>query len=464
MKLQPARLRLFNLLLLGTLVCIGFFTFLSWINLTAASLPEPPPKQKFTLPLSFKPPQQALDAVGHPFITLAKNDIKLQLPDLRNTLIYFGSTVRPDVSESAIIVQMGMRGNNTPQPVQVGSPIYLKYESKGNAGKWSFSPDNRPTSIWIEIKPQEGSCEVHTFMTDSEGNNIVDPRDFATFTLTQVHMPYTAQGTNAFEIGGQRADSSILIRQKCVWFGQDLFLQELGDKSTAYAFEKERIDFLEPDNMYCCFVGPGDCLAYTDGRWEEVEPGPDSRNKPLLVVKKVDDKTISFDLWDPKGKVRIPIELRKAMPMPSFANKFDLKLVGARSKRDWIAELGGVRMLIRVDDWLVLQDNVWHKISTPEELDDFVAGNIRGPLLVLEGSEKIGNDVGLVGKLYDITRTQVVPLKISLFKSWEQAAPAETKAESEDGEDEDSDEDEDDEDDDEDDNEDDDEDDEEETV
>ena len=148
------------------------------------------------------------------------------------------------------------------------------------------------------------------------------------------------------------------------------------------------------------------------------------------------------------------------MMQGNFAEKFDLKLVGARSKRDWIAELGGVRMLVRSDDWFLFHDGAWSKISSLDELDDFIVGNIRGPLLVLEGSEKSGNEMYLVGRVYDTTRTQCVPLKISLFKSWEQAAPAAVEAEEDGDDEEDDDEDDDDTADDEDDDEEDDEDDE----
>lgn len=446
MKVQPGRLRLLNLLLLCTVVSVGVFTFLSWINIKPVEMPQPPIKKPFILPHSFQQPLEALEAIGKPFTALEKTDIKLSLPDLRNVLIYYGSAVRPDVSESAMTVQMGIRGTTTPTPVTVGAPIYMKYESKGNIGKWSFSPDNSPTSIWIQVKPEETICQILVFMNDSEGNKITTPADFATFSLSLVHLPYNAQGQNAFEVGGQRADASLLIRQKCAWFGQDIFLQELGGEDFKFAFTQERIDFLDPENPYHCFIGLGDCLVFDDMRWQEVTPGPESRDKPLLVAKKIDDKSIVFDLWDPKGKVRIPIELRKANPMPGFASKFDLKLVGARSRRDWIAELSGVRMLLRADDWLVLQDNVWHKITNSQELDNYITGETRGPLLVLEGSEKVGNDVGLVGRVYDYTRTQVVPLRISLFKSWEQATPSDAKDDDDDEEDDEDDEDDDDED------------------
>ncbi len=443
MKVQPTFLRLVNLFLICILLVLGFFTAVSWISMPPAAIPEPLPMKKFTLPLSFQQEPEVVQTVGPPFLTLAKNDIKVTLPDLRNVLIYFGSTVRPDVSESAKIVQLGIRGSTIPTPVTVGEPVYLKYECKGNTGKWSFNADNRPTPIWIVVTPRENGAEVSLNMNDSDGNRVKDPAEFATFNVAQVNLPYAPQGANAFDVGGVRADGSLLIRQKCTWFGQDLFLQQLGDDSTRFAFDKERIDFLDPENSYCCYVGVGDSLVYVDGFWHEVTPGPDSRGLPLLIAKKIDDKAISFDLWDPSGKVRIPIELRRAIMQGNFAEKFDLKLVGARSKRDWIAELGGVRMLVRSDDWFIFRDGVWSKISTPEDLDDYIMGNLRGPLLVLEGSEKAGNEMYLVGRVYDTTRTQCVPLKISLFKSWEQAVPVEEEGDEDDEDDDDDDEDDD---------------------
>lgn len=451
MKLRRALLRYINLFLICLTVFVSFFAFSAWIELQPVKLPEAKNKELACLPYSFQQQEEQLKAIDKAFLALEKNEIRTALPDLRNTLLYFGSNVRPDVSQEASAVQMGFRGNQSSFPVPTKTKVYLKYEPKmGNmAARWSFSENNAPTATWIEATPQENNCQIQVRMSNSEGQEIAEPPEFATITLPLMHMPFNAQAGANFEIGGFRVDGSLLIRQKAVWRGQDLFLQELGGDEYAFAKEKERIDFFDPENPYFCFAGLGDCLAYFEGRWHEVKPGPDSRNKPLLVVRKIDERGMGFDLWDASGKARVMLELHKAPVMPAFAAKFDIKLVGARSKRDWIAEVSGNRMLLRADDWLLCNQEGWHKINTPQALDDFVNGTSRGILLVLEGTEKEGSDVGLVGKLFDETRTQVVPLRISLFKSWQQAGQAgdvrEVEADDEDDDDLDDDEDDDDE-------------------
>lgn len=401
------------------------------------------PKQKTILPLSFEATPTALEAVGPPFVGLEKQALKIALPDLRNTLMYYGSNIRPDVSERASVVQVGVRGVTFPTPVSANVPVYLKYEGRMSSVKWSFSEKNSPTSTWLEIKPKENGADVKVFMQDCENQPITEPVEFASFSLTQMHMPFNAQAGNTFEIGGFRADTSLLIRQKAVWFGQDLFLQQYGGEKYQFAFEKERIDFLNPDNRYSCYVGVGDCLVFFADRWREVTPGEDSIGKPLLVTRKIDERSISFDLWDPSGKIRISLDLHKAPSIPTFAQRLNIKLVGARSKKDWIAEIGGTRMFLRADDWLLLKENSWQKFSNAKDLDDYVTGQVRGIMLALEGTEKVGNDVGLVGVLFDESRTQQIPMRITLFKSWEQSA---SKSDAEDEDDDDDDEDDDDDD------------------
>lgn len=441
MKLHPRALRTVNFFLFGTVICVCGYALLAWFSLEQPTLAEPLPKKAARLPYSFAQEPSAVIGVGPPFVAQDRQTLKIALPDLRNTLLYFGSNVRPDVAEAGTFVQLGIRGNPHPSAIKARVPVYLKYESRVSNVRWAFNENNEPTSTWIEVTPQENSAEVKLYMLDSEARQITEPYECSYFTLAQMHMPFSAQNGNAFEIGGQRADASILIRQKAVWYGKDLFLQQYGGEEYAFAFAKERLDFLDPENRYTCFVGLGDCLAFSDGRWTEVTPGVESQGKPLLVVKKIDERVLSFDLWDPSGKIRVSIDLHKSMSIANFTAKFDMKLVGARSRKDWIAEIGKTRLFITADDWLLFNNDSWHKISTAEALDDYVSGNTRGVLLALEGTDKNGTDVGLVGYLYDETRTQQLPIRIAIFKSFDKsiAAPEEEDDDEDDEEDDDED-------------------------
>jgi hypothetical protein len=432
MMMNPRTVRYINLSIFTLILGIFFATSGSWMHQEPIRLAEPSAQIAAELPFSFQAKEAEKTAFGPPFLILEEKTLPLRLPDLRATLIYFGSHYRPDVSDSGSLVNIGIRGVQNSIPVPVKSPIYLVYESKQSGHqasnmRWSFSPNNSPTTIWIEVSPLENTAEVSLFLKGENDEIIRTPSEFSRFTLPQMHVPTVVRSNNTWEIGGIRVDSSLLVRQRALWLGQDLFLQEFGgDEYSDIAF-KERIDFTTPEAVYSLYVGEGDCIAWFDDRWNLVEPGVESRKKPLLVVKKIGERSISFDLWDEEGKNKIPIELHKSMIPTNFNANIDIKLIGARSKKDWIVSVAGTRITLTENDWLLGNAGIWKKILTTEELDSYVNGTTKGALIVLSGTEKEGNNVSLVGTLFDESRTRKAPLKISLFKSWE-ATPKDASA------------------------------------
>ena len=426
--IQPRALRYINLCVLGITLVVLFALTASWLHVEPIELASPPAQKPPKLVFSFFPKEPEKSTFGPPFLSVETRTLPLRLPDLRTTLMYFGSNHRPDISDVKSVVNMGIRGSQQSVPVSANAPIYLVYEPKTQGVRWSFSPNNAETAVWIQVAPGENSAEVTVFLATDSGEIIKTPPEFAKFTLTQMHMPTVIRSNTPWEINGLRVDSSLLIRQRAMWFGQDQFLQEFGGDQYSDIALKERIDFMSTENPYFCYVGEGSCLAWVDGRWRMVEPGPDSRGKPLLVARKINERSISFDLWDEEGKNKIPLELHKAMnPVPFTAN-IDIKLIGARSKKDWIVSVAGSRLVLKEDDWLVRVDGHWKKIATIEDLDNYVSGKTKGLLIALNGTEKDGNDVSLVGTLFDETRTRKTAIKVSLFKSWETSSKGANKA------------------------------------
>jgi hypothetical protein len=415
--MQPKTVRYLNLILFGGLSSLAAFTMVSWLAIEPLQIDPPLPPKPPKLIFSFKPKEKS--DFGAPFMRLGKNELRMRLPDLRNILVYYGSNQRPDVAQFDSLVSLGIRGSPQSTPVSTKGPVYLAYQNKPGLMRWSFSPNNAPTSTWIEITPEVGKAKISVFMKQQNGQLVKEPDELATFMIGLQHLPTNIRPTEAWEIGGIRVDNSFLMRQRAVWFGQDLFLQQYGGASFSTVKEKERIDFVDANGTYNCFVDASDCLVYTDGRWQVAEAGPETRMKPLLTVKKIDERSISFDLWESEGKNKISLELRKVMSPIPLNIPIDIKLLGARSKTEWIIEMSGTRTFVSDDDWLILSAGKWTKISTPEELDDYVFGRIRGKLLVLDGTEKNGNDVSLLGILFDESRTRQAPIKISMFKSWE---------------------------------------------
>ncbi len=423
MKLQPFAIRCLNLFLLSCLIAISAIAVFQYSTPISADIPAPLPRKKASLPFSFAPENEnpAQDTISSPFLQLQQKSLTPRLPDLKTTLGYYGSNHRPDISQAGSLVQIGIRGEPIPASIAPQTPLYLRHEYKHNSVRWLFSPNNAPTNIWIEVHPLgTKEAKIAVFMKDAEGNLITEPQECASFLLAQGRLPSAPQTAYAWDIEGTRVDASLLSKQKAQWCGKDIFLELLGQEEYPELIGKERISFTQPDgSVYSLFVSKGSSFVFVDGQWHPVELGEASRNKPLLIIQDIDERAIHTEIWDPSGKHKIALQLHKA-PVGKFStDKLDIKLVGARSRKDWIAEVGGSRMLLRDDDWLLYTNGEWIKINDVQTLDRFIKGSLKGVLVVLEGVDKTCNDSTLLARVFDETRTQELPLQITLFKSWD---------------------------------------------
>ncbi len=369
---------------------------------------------------SFQKQEQPSVSPGHPFITLDKTPIQLLLPDLRNSISYHGANQRPDIEKERKSLHFSIRG--TPHHVftTAGEKTYLVYD-RNTPGRFSFSSNNAKTGLWFVPQAVEYQAEIAIYMDGCDGQLVTTPQEFHHFFT--VESPISNQRIiTGWKIGGEQVDTALLYRQKACWHGQDLFLKEYGGNEFLYAQEKERIIFTAEDGEYSCYVGPLDCLVFIDEKWHQVEPGLRSQGNPLLQVKKIDSLAIHFDLWDGEGKNRLLLTLQKT-PSPTLnQDLLKIKVVGAKSKKKWIAEICETRTSINEDDWLLLSENTCERLSTIEQIENYIQGRMSGTLLVLEGTKRINNMPSLVGKLFNEKRNEYIPVAIPLLKSSMQEA------------------------------------------
>ena len=447
MKLRPSSLRLINTLLaIGALalILLGISEYAT--PPASPNIPQLPEQKKPSLPRSFSE-ANAFDAINtSSFLSLEPIPLKPRLPDLRGQLVYYGSNHRPDTEDQSAKVQIGFRGDQNQFFVLIGTKVYIKKDPKPPLGRWILSPDNATTSTWIEVQPKNiREAQINVYTSDVDGRIIRDPIELSSFALPQMRTIQNPVNVASWEIGGYRVDNSLLARQRAQWFGKDAILEEMGDEGSDLQ-SKERVTFTKQDSStYSCLVAKGDALAFYADEWHNVILGPESRNKPLLLLQEIDDRAMHFDLWDPEGKNRLQLQLHKSQAPRFVAEKLPIKLVGARSKRDWIAEIAGKRTLLRVDDWILFQNNgSWLKIQDVDTLDAFINGRLKGVLIVLEEPKKELAEPALNGIIFDETRTQKAPLKISLFTSWQGKKASKAKQEEDNEEEDDDDEDDDD--------------------
>jgi hypothetical protein len=382
----------------------------------------------------FQQTKSLTDAMQSPAFTLAAIDRPLRLPDLRALLVVYGVNERPDRALMGRKVQFGLRGNPSITPVKAGEKVYFKFDHRTN--KWSIADE--PTPLSATFTPSDPTVEVRLELKDERGESVKTPSEFHKFSLTPVPMPPTTQ-PDRWSLGELVVDTSLLERQGAAWWGQDEVVRAFGGEEMANEADRERVQFGSGPGAYVLWFAENDCFVFDDEQWKAVRPGKESVGKPLLQVKQIDGRVIHCMLWNTEGSSRHAVDLARRgvggeIKIP------DMKIIGARSKRQWIVEIQGKRITLIPDDWIVLNSDGLVPLNSPDLLNDYINGIIVGDLFAFSGIEQINGELCLTGTFYDSTRTRQEPFAVSLYRSWSPAQQSVDNSASSDDEDEDDDE------------------------
>jgi len=75
--------------------------------------------------------------------------------------------------------------------------------------------------------------------------------------------------------------------------------------------------------------------------------------KPLLVVKKVDERLMTFEVWDSEGKTKIALNLLKSSePPPPVQLLQSFKFVSSRTRSQFVFEINNI--LTNLDDIVIM--------------------------------------------------------------------------------------------------------------
>jgi hypothetical protein len=375
---------------------------------------EGPAAKSSTIEHSFSHPKEGYDAIEQRLLMLKSSPVTMQLPDLRNVLNYYGKNNRPDADPNNALMYFGFSGDKTIASIVPGEKKFLMYDRKSTPAHYTFSPDNIETHLWIEISPQGPQPTVQVYLRDENGSIIREPATFAKFTLQEKPAVNTG-GANNWEIGKQRVDGTLLARQRARWFGSDLFLEKHGGPEYEFTVGKQRIDFGDGQDAYSIFVGKDSVILWDGTRWKVATPGDETLGKPIMVVKKVDEKLMNFELWDPEGKSKVTLNLLKsseAVLPPNLMSSFHF--LGAKTLSQFVFEINKQRMTLSPQDWLLHVDKEWRKLATPEEIDDFVDRRAPGFLFIFDAVEKHDDHQVLSGTLFNRARTVTQHVEIPL--------------------------------------------------
>jgi hypothetical protein len=300
-----------------------------------------------------------------------------------------------------------------------GERVYLRFDLK--SARWQISTTQTP--LFLIFRPKDNGVEAEVKIQEPGKSSIEYPTEFHKFTVTTATSPSTSQ---AWDLGRWNVDATLLERQGATWCGKDLFVQEMGGEDMEYEKNRERILFSPTSDPYVLWAAEGDCFCFENDQWHPVTAGPDSVGKPLLMVTKTESRTLHFSLWNAEGTQYQALTLQKK-DVPSGTAVPDIKVIGAKSRKQWLAEIQGQKITFRPDDWMVFTGKEVITISTPELLDDYIAGRLSGQLLALQGIAKEHGEPRLIGCFYDSSHAVSRQVSASLYRSWEATHPQESQ-------------------------------------
>lgn len=410
-----------NALLVSLAILLVGAAMMFWVNRPAEINTPSPTAKKGGLPKSaFELPQERYHQLGQGILNLQHAAPSMQLPDLRQQLVYYGKNGRPDAHTNYTLLHFSLNGGNNNKTVvstRPEQPLYLVYDRK--TSRYVFSPNNEKSSLWMEATPIENNeVQIKVTLTNDKGEKVTEPENYAQFNLPE--KEFIRYAGTSWELGSYRVDGTLLARQKARWFGSDRFLEQHGGDDYQDMASRQRVDFGENDDIYSVFVKINDTLIWNqkDNRWQVVTPGEDSLGHPLLVVKKIEDRLMTFELWDVEGKGKILLNLLKSAEPWTMQNAQSLqpmfKFVGARTRTQNVFEVNKERMVLSPSDWLLLTPKGWKKLATEEEIDNYVKRKVSGTLFVFEGITRKDERQVMKGTLYSPSRNDYQSVELAL--------------------------------------------------
>ncbi|QXE26711.1 hypothetical protein [Chlamydia buteonis] len=345
-------------------------------------------------------------------------ELREKLPDLRRELVFLGSNKRPDACGGKFFLELAT--SKDAYVASANEKIYLQVVPSPEGGVFTFSPEGKPTDLWLECRPlsTDNRIEVKVRLMGVNREMITSPKERETLFLNA-----PARGIESWEIGGVRVDASFPVKQKIRRIGCDKFLLMHGGPAYADKAVKERVDFVSlSDENYSRYLAVGDILLWNGNCWQTCgEFRGESSEVPLLEVKKIDEKVMVIEVWNVGGTARQSMSLVKTMSSPIEVVEIikEFEFVGMRSWSRPIIQAGGQRMILSPDDWVVYTGKSWEKITRKEQLEDYLSGKTQGPLLVFDKLEKDSREFVLHAHVFNAQRTLVEAVTLPLKQGFD---------------------------------------------
>lgn len=349
---------------------------------------------------------------------------KCALPRLDGEIVFQGINRRPDARGRGVLLTLLSSGSSC--FIHPGKRYFIdrkrneiaSIEKGPSCLSYYFNESLEQGKLWLELigLAEDGSSASVRIGGDvkRESGESVTETERITVRLRQAE---TAEGRDWF-LGKNKVDAAFPVKQKMRRVGKDLFLLMHGGDDYISIAAKERFDFsTEEGENYCRFLKVDEYLAWDGKYWVDASSFlGEVSDVPILLLKKMDDKTSIFELWDVGGARMQVLQLVRYPQTPLECEELvkELEYVGLKTwNGPTVATATGGRFSLKPNDWLVRSKEGWRKIQTVQDLKDYVSGKITEPLFIFDGMERVGTDYLLKGHLFNSLRSEVLTVLLA---------------------------------------------------
>lgn len=318
---------------------------------------------------------------------LNQDPIDIPLPDIEGDLSVSFERMRPGSQPDKNRYCVRIKKNGEVRKVTLPAKLGFKYE---NGLQFSDSE----SAFWADLTSVNGK-EISAKVCCLDRNSGV--LEVGSFRIKVEESPL--KSFTEFR------DESFKLLGEAKLLGGDLFLEKYGSKEHSQRLSMGSLEWVS--------LQEGDLLGFLDGKWIKlpVQETVDS-SIPLARVSFFDDRTLVFDAWDLDEYFRFSVSSNPPIPLKTKAEEF-IGAVRIRSERQISCMLDKQCFVLRSGDWILKEDSRWKVLRKAQEKDDYLQGKLVGDLFVFDRVETKGAQKMLQGFLFNMGRSQMVPVEIA---------------------------------------------------
>ena len=317
---------------------------------------------------------------------------------LASELVLVAYNSRPDVDANDAKILISLKNGREQLTLSNGKSLFLK---ESDQGKGLLSSEN-PTGLWVKpILLDNGAVLVDAGRKLGEGEEkgqfIVASQGGIPSCYNPSHQPF------ALELKTARS------------FSQDLLIQKYGGREYASWRDKAVLYLTTGTNAYACFVSLGDYLVYEEGEWRICSYEDLKRDRPVAYIKAISGRSVEVEAWDETGfyPLHFKVDLESGARLQHKPETMPSR-IRLRSGSQVSCALGKRRVILREGDWLLKTSTGWRNLRKSVEIEHYLNHRIKGELFIFDAIEKEQGQLVMKGHLFDETRTQILPLTLSI--------------------------------------------------